>query len=70
MAIVAGVNAANITWSPPTSAGEVPFKLYLFGSLGLLGGVWLLLTVVAAVASLIPAHRASRMQIVDALRHV
>ncbi len=70
LAIVAGVNYADITWSPPTSAGKVPFKLYLFGSLGLMGGVWLLLTAVAAVASLIPAHRASRMQIVDALRHV
>jgi putative ABC transport system permease protein len=69
-AIVAGVNQADITWSPPTAAGEVPFKLYLFGSPALLAGVWLLLTAVAAVASLVPAHRASRMQIVDALRHV
>jgi putative ABC transport system permease protein len=70
MTIVAAVNGSDISWSPPTSAGKVPFKLYLFGSLGLLGGVWVLLTAVAAVASLIPAHRASRMQIVDALRHV
>lgn len=64
------VNRANLTWSPPTSAGEVPFKLYLFGNLGLMGGVWGALTCVAAIASLIPAHRASRMMIVDALRHV
>jgi putative ABC transport system permease protein len=64
------VNQSNLTWSPPTSSGEVPFRLYLFGSLALMGGVWVLLTCVAAIASLIPAHRASRMMIVDALRHV
>lgn len=70
MLLVTLVNAANLHWSPPTSAGEIPFKLYLFGSLPLMAGVWFALTCVAALASLFPAHRASRMMIVDALRHV
>jgi putative ABC transport system permease protein len=64
------VNHANIKWSPPTSAGLMPFKLFLFGNILLMGGVWGLLTVIAAMASLLPAHKASRLQIVDALRHV
>jgi putative ABC transport system permease protein len=31
---------------------------------------WLVLTVVAIVAALIPANRAARLSVVDALRHV
>jgi putative ABC transport system permease protein len=68
--LVAAVNHSQLSWSPPTAAGEVPFRLYLLGSPLLLGGVWALLTGVAALAALLPALRASRMQIVDALRHV
>lgn len=68
--LVFAVNHSGLTWSPPTSAGQVPFKLYLFGSPALMGGVWALLAGVAAVAALMPAHRAARMMIVDALRHV
>lgn len=64
------VNHANLTWSPPTSAGQLPFKLYLMGRPWLVGAVWLMLTAVAAVAALLPAHRASRMTVVEALRHV
>jgi putative ABC transport system permease protein len=66
---VAGiVNISHLTWSPPTSAGHVPLKLYL--SPELLLGTWLVLVVVAAIAALFPANRAARMSIVDALRHV
>lgn len=64
------VNHGNLSWSPPTSAGAVPFKLHLLGSPGLVAAVWCLLACVAAVAALLPAHRASRMVIVEALRHV
>ncbi len=68
--VVLAVNQAHLTWNPPTSAGAVPFKLYLLGNPALLAGTWLVLVAVAAAASLVPAHRASRMVIVDALRHV
>jgi putative ABC transport system permease protein len=68
--IVFMVNRSGLVWSPPTSAGVLPFRLYLFGSPGLIAGTWLLLIFVAALAAWLPAHRASRMSIVDALRHV
>lgn len=68
--IVFVVNRCGLVWSPPTSAGVLPFRLYLFGSPGLIGGTWVLLIAVAALAAWLPAHRASRMPIVDALRHV
>lgn len=69
--VVAAVNAANLTWTPPTAAGDVPFKLHLYGGgTGLLLQVWVLLACAAAVAALVPAHKASKMEVVDALRHV
>ena len=70
LGLVTLVNHCGLHWSPPTASGAVPFKLYLLGSPALLGGVWLLLTGVSALAALLPAQRAARMQIVDALRHV
>lgn len=68
--IVLVVNRSGLVWSPPTTSGVLPFKLYLFGSPAMIGATWLLLIFVAAVAAWLPAHRASRMAIVDALRHV
>lgn len=68
--IVFVVNRSGLVWSPPTTSGVLPFKLYLFGSPVMIGATWLLLIFVAAVAAWLPAHRASRMPIVDALRHV
>ncbi|MGJ7510343.1 ABC transporter permease [Variovorax sp. GT1P44] len=68
--VVFVVNRSGLVWSPPTSAGVLPFRLYLFGSPGFIGCTWLLLIAVAAAAAWLPAHRASRMPVVDALRHV
>lgn len=62
------INASNLHWTPPTSAGLVPLKLFISG--WLLAGTWLTLVVLASLASFFPAGRASRMNIVDALRHV
>jgi ABC-type lipoprotein release transport system permease subunit len=36
----------------------------------LIGVTWLVLTFVAIAAALIPANRAARLSVVDALRHV
>jgi putative ABC transport system permease protein len=69
--IVSGViNAAGLTWTPPAQAQPVPLKLYMFGAWDLVGWTWALLIVLAALAALLPANRAARLQIVDALRHV
>jgi putative ABC transport system permease protein len=66
--IAAAINAADLTWSPPTSGGAVPFKLYISAQLA--AGSWLGLVILASLASLTPANRAAKMNIVDALRHV
>jgi putative ABC transport system permease protein len=64
------VNHSGLTWTPPSQAQPVPLKLYLFGAWGMIGAMWGLLIVLAAAAALLPANRAARLQIVDALRHV
>ena len=64
------VNQGGLTWLPPGQAQPVPLKLYMFGAWDLVGWTWALLIGLAAVAALLPANRAARLQIVDALRHV
>jgi putative ABC transport system permease protein len=70
--VAAGVawlmNISNVSWTPPTAAGPVPLKLFISDSLSI--GTRLCLVALASLASLFPANRASRMNVVDALRHV
>jgi len=68
--IATAVNHAGMTWTPPGQSGSVPLFLLLSGVPGLIIGAWLVLIVVAMIASFIPASRAARMPVVDALRHV
>jgi len=69
-AVAFAVNHAGLTWMPPGNAQPVPFRLYLVGAWGFSAVVWAGLIVVATLASLLPASRAARLRVVDALRHV
>jgi putative ABC transport system permease protein len=64
------INHAHITYTPPGNASPVDLYLLTKGTQSLLATVWLVLTALAALASIVPANRASRMNVVDALRHV
>ena len=64
------VNRAGITYVPPAQAQPIPLRLYMFGAPLFVATVWLILILVATLAALLPANRAARLQIVDALRHV
>jgi putative ABC transport system permease protein len=64
------INQAGLTWTPPGQAAAIPLRLLTSGVAPLLIGVWLALVVVATLAALMPANRAARMTVVDALRHV
>jgi putative ABC transport system permease protein len=64
------VNGAGLTWQPPGSAAPVPLKLMDHGNGTLLLLIWLVLTLMATVAAWIPARRAAKMNVVDALGHV
>jgi len=64
------VNHASLTWTPPNAGGPVPLRLYTNGADALVVLTWIGLLIVSALAALIPANRAARMPVVDALRHV
>jgi putative ABC transport system permease protein len=64
------VNRAGLHWMPPGQSSPVPLRLSGAGIVPLVGGVWIGLVAMSTLAALIPASRAARMAVVDALRHV
>ena len=70
LAIAALANHSGLTWIPPGNATAVPLRLDVAGRAALVGGAWLGLAIVTTLAALLPANRAARLPVVDALRHV
>ncbi|EGI75760.1 ABC transporter permease [Hylemonella gracilis] len=64
------INRAGWSWTPPGRVMPVPVGVDVFGHPALFLGTVLALAGLAALSSLLPANRAARMQIVEALRHV
>jgi putative ABC transport system permease protein len=64
------VNHAGLTWTPPGNSGAAPFRVDVLGHPMLIAGAWIALTLAAMSAALLPANRAARLSIVDAIRHV
>jgi putative ABC transport system permease protein len=72
LALIIGgvVNRAGLSWVPPGNASATPLHIDVLGRPALVIGAWLGLVLVATIAALIPANRAARLSVVDALRHV
>lgn len=69
--VAVAINHAGLTWTPPGNANPVPFRLAMPQTRPvLLFGAWIGLVLVATIAALLPANRAARLPVVDALRHV
>ena len=66
--VAALVNHSGASWTPPGNANPVPLSVYVAGRLVLRS--WGILVLVSVVAALLPANRAARLSVVDALRHV
>jgi putative ABC transport system permease protein len=64
------VNLAGLTWQPPGQAFPTPLLVRTHGVRHLIFGIWIGLGAMATIAAWIPAIRAARMKIVDALGHV
>ena len=64
------INRLGLTWTPPSRIEPVPLSVRLVGENAMMLGNAIGLVVVAALSALLPASRASRLNIVDALRHV
>ncbi|MET3134535.1 putative ABC transport system permease protein [Oxalobacteraceae bacterium GrIS 1.11] len=65
-----GINSAGLTWTPPNSIDKNPLVVHVFNSPDLIIGSLLILIALAAISSLLPAYRAARIPVVEALRHV
>jgi putative ABC transport system permease protein len=63
-------NRTGSTWTPPNSPAPVPLEVLTSHVAGLLAGIWLAFVITATVAAVVPANRAARLKVVDALRHV
>jgi putative ABC transport system permease protein len=63
------INHVGLTWLPPGRVEPIPLAVRVAGEYGMLLGSALVLVVVAAVSAILPAARAARMNIVEALRH-
>ena len=70
LAIASVVNALQLTWLPPGSTEPLPLTLMIWGETRLIVGTVLGLMAIAVLSAWLPAYRAARLSIVDALRHV
>lgn len=70
LTIAALINSAGLSWIPPGNANAVPLRLDVAGRPLLIAGSWVGLAIVTTLAALLPANRAARLPVVDALRHV
>ncbi len=64
------INQMNLTWLPPGRIEPVPLAVSVAGELAMMLYSAAGLVVVAGLSALLPAARAARMNIVEALRHV
>lgn len=63
------VNALDLTWLPPGSGERLPLQLIVWGETAPIALTTIALATVAALSAWWPASRASKLVIVDALRH-
>ncbi|MEO5733123.1 MAG: FtsX-like permease family protein [Rubrivivax sp.] len=66
----AAVNHLGLTWLPPGSAQPLPLLMRVWGETFTIVGTTFGLMAIAAFSAWWPARRASRLVVVDALRHV
>jgi putative ABC transport system permease protein len=70
IAASAVVNRIGLTWLPPGSGDRLPLVLLVWGETTMIVGTTLGLILVATLSAWWPAYRASRLPVVEALRHV
>lgn len=64
------INQMGLTWLPPGSGHPLPLLMRVWGESGAILVTMLSLMAIAAVSAWWPARRASRLVVVEALRHV
>lgn len=64
------INRANLGWTPPGNTSPVPINIDVAGTSTLLFGIVLTMGLLACLSAWLPARRAAKLEIVEALRHV
>jgi putative ABC transport system permease protein len=64
------INHSGLTWTPPGRIDPIHLHVRVWGEVRMLVATAIGLTAVAVVSAWWPARRASRLQVVEALRHV
>jgi putative ABC transport system permease protein len=64
------INHSGMTWLPPGQADPIPLSVLTTGVAKLMFGIWFGIGAMATIAAWLPARRAAKMKIVDALGHV
>lgn len=67
--VAIAVNVSHITWTPPGRTQAIPVFIEIFSNPWLVLLTVAGLTVVASLSALVPATRASRLEVTEALRH-
>lgn len=70
LALAGLINHSGLTWTPPGQVNAIPLNVHVWGETRLIIGSAVGLALVAVLSAWWPARRASRLNIVDALRHV
>jgi putative ABC transport system permease protein len=63
------INHSGITWQPPGYAFAVPLIVRVWGEVAMMVGTTVGLIAITALSAWMPARRASRLAVVEALRH-
>lgn len=63
------VNNSGLTFTTPTSTTPIPIQILYLEAPSVVLGIWLMITIVATVSSILPAFRAAGLGVADALRH-
>lgn len=61
------LNKAGITWTPPSNAAAQPLRFLVLENPILPLGIWLLLVFVTTISAFLPAKRAAKMNVVNAI---
>jgi putative ABC transport system permease protein len=64
------LNNAGITWTPPSNAAAQPLRILVLENPVLPIGVWTLLVFVATLSAFLPARRAAKMNVVNAIQNI
>ena len=69
LVLAALINSLKLTWLPPGTSTPLPLTVRVLGEYGMIAGTTVGLIVIATLSAWLPAWRAARLSIVDALRH-